>query len=354
MKNLFLLLTFLLVATAPASAQLNSAVYRFLELPVSARAAALGGVPITVLDDDPSFGFYNPSLLNPEQDRWVMFNIADYYSDINIGSVIYTQELEDIGTFSAGMQFAKYGTFQYRDENNVLLGEFSAGDYTMQAGLGRQYQNLHYGANLKLIYSSYERYSSFGLATDLGATYYNEDIELLASLVVRNLGVQLSTYQEEREPLPLQVQAGFSKRLEHTPFRFHVILHNLQQFNLTYVNPYTDVVLNLETGEEEIQEPPFSEKIFRHVIVGTELLFSENFHIQVAYNHQRRKELTQLGKKGLTGFSYGVGFRISKFHINFSRSTYHISGAMNYLSLATNFGSWKKEREASSSMVFQP
>ncbi|MEX0967836.1 MAG: type IX secretion system protein PorQ [Bacteroidia bacterium] len=320
------------------------AVYKFLELPASARAAALGGVPITILDDDLALGFHNPSVLNPEMADWSSLSITDYYSDIYFGSALYARELENIGTASAGLQFIRYGDFELADEFGNRLGNFTAGDYNLQVGLGRKYQNLHYGANLKFIYSSYESYTSVGAALDLGATYYNPKNELLGSIVLKNVGLQFSSYSGNgSEPLPFQIQAGFSKRLLHTPFRFHVILHDLQQFDLTFVNPERDTRFNLETGEEEVDEPPYSEKIFRHFIIGTELLLNENFHIEFAYNHQRRKEMLLDSRKGLVGFSYGLGFRVNRFHIDFGRSTYHIAGATNHFTIATNFKQWTKK-----------
>ncbi|GAJ03981.1 unnamed protein product, partial [marine sediment metagenome] len=38
--------------------------YQFLNLPVSARAASLGGKINSIKDNDLSLAFYNPSLLN--------------------------------------------------------------------------------------------------------------------------------------------------------------------------------------------------------------------------------------------------------------------------------------------------
>src|SRR5690606_22454383 len=150
-----------------------------------------------------------------------------------------------------------------------------------------------------------ERYKSYGLALDLGGTWYNKEKEIIVSAVVKNLGVQLKSYAGSREPLPLQLQAGISKRLEHVPFRFHLILHNLQNPDMTFVNPNADYPIDLETGEEIINIPPFSEKIARHLILGGELLLSENFHVRVGYNHQRRKEMTLPDRLGPVGFSYG-------------------------------------------------
>ena len=64
-RSQFLLCSALLLGGA-AQAQLGgSTVFRILDIPSSARIAALGGSPVAVLDNDLNLGLFNPALLKP-------------------------------------------------------------------------------------------------------------------------------------------------------------------------------------------------------------------------------------------------------------------------------------------------
>jgi len=45
-------------------------------------------------------------------------------------------------------------------------------------------------------------------------------------------------------------------------------------------------------------------------------------------------------RPAMVGFSWGLGFKISKFHLNYSRATYHLAGATNIFSFSTNLSSF--------------
>ena len=61
MKKLVFAL-FLGLFSTISQAQESQTEYNFLRLPVSARAAALGGNNISIIEDDPSIMFSNPAL----------------------------------------------------------------------------------------------------------------------------------------------------------------------------------------------------------------------------------------------------------------------------------------------------
>jgi len=42
----------------------------------------------------------------------------------------------------------------------------------------------------------------------------------------------------------------------------------------------------------------------------------------------------------MVGFSWGLGFRVSKYHFDYSRSIYHFSGVPNNFSIATNLSTF--------------
>ena len=319
-------------------------VFQSLELPPSARTAALGGRQISVIDNELTLGFQNPALLNSEMHNQVTFNQVNYLADISFGYAGYGYQYDSITTFLGGVQYTNYGEFIRADEFGVQHGTFSGGDFSVAFGVGRKWKNgLSYGVNLKFIYSQLANYFSSGVALDLGLTHNWEEAQLVSSLVVRNLGIQFNSYAGTRENLPLDIQLGFSKRLANAPFRLNVTAHHLNIPDISYINPSQSVIINLETGLPEIDSVSFGDKVFRHFIFGGEILLSKNFHVRIGYNHQMRREMTLEQIKGGVGYSWGFGLRIWRFHVDYARTAFHLAGASHYFSVTSNVSSWMKK-----------
>jgi hypothetical protein len=284
----------------------------------------------------------------------VSLNFVDYFSDINYGFASYSRTYDNIGSFAASMQYINYGRFDYTDETGIIpedAGEFSAGEFALVLGWGRRLDSLFsIGANFKTIYSAFETYNSFGLGVDVSGTYHARS-GFTASLIARNIGRQLTTYTSgNTEALPFEIQFGISKRLEHLPFRYSILLTNLQKWDLTYYDPAEDNV-DPFTGEVKTKSKAgeFADKAMRHVVIGGEFLPTKNFSVRVGYNYQRRQEMKIESKRGTVGFSWGFGLRVSKFNFSYARSAYHLSGSPNYLSIAFNLSDFGSAREAADS-----
>lgn len=315
--------------------------YEFLNLNSSARVAALGGNQIAVKDDDLFLGIDNPSLLNEEMDYKLALNYMDYLADINHGAVAFSKHFDSVGTFNIGVKYIDYGDFTETDVAGNEIGSFTAGEYAYFVGYGRQLDsNFSAGVNLKTIYSSLYDYSSLAIAADLGLTYYSRKREVTFTLLAKNMGGQVNTYVEDSdEDLPFEIQLGFSKRLSKVPIRFGIIAQHLQQWDLLYDNPNDEIeesaLLDPEEQAEQNEDPGFWENLGRHMIFNAEFLLTENFNIRVGYNYLRRAELKIDEELGTVGISWGVGFRISKFHLSYGRSAYHQAGATNTFSVST-------------------
>ena len=320
--------------------------YEFLNLPISARAAALGGNVLSIRDNDINLALLNPSLLNKTMDNHLALSYINYFSDINLGYAGYSKTFDKLGSFNAGMQYVNYGKFTRAEDNGEITGEFSAGEYALNLGWGRQLDSsFSIGSNFKTIYSTLEQYRSLGIAVDLAGTYFNERLKFGTTLLVKNIGTQVIAYRKgNKEPLPFEIQLGLSKQLEHAPFRFSMVLENLEKFDLTYSDTTkAGVNINPITGEEIQEKIGFFGKTLRHVVIGGEFLPSKNFNIRIGYNYQRRQELKLTTRGGISGFSWGFGFRISKFHISYSRATYHLAGASNHFTISTSLSSFNQE-----------
>ncbi|MGB0431772.1 MAG: type IX secretion system protein PorQ [Bacteroidia bacterium] len=340
-----ILVIYLLAITCNAFGQIGgNGVFYSLNLPPSARAAALGGYQIAVIDNELTLGFQNPALLNDQMHRQVTFNQVNYISDINFGYAGYAHSLDSLTTILGGVQYINYGDFIRADEYGNINGNFSGDESIIAIGIGRKWKHgLSFGVNAKFIYSHLATYYSSGLAFDLGATYNRPDYQFVASLVVRNLGIQFNSYSNTREQLPLDIQLGISKKLANAPFRFNIMAQHLNTPNMSYLNPNAQTTINLETGEPELQTVTLGDNIMRHFVIGTDLLLSKNFHIRVGYNHQMRKELALDRIKGGVGYSWGFGLRVWRFHVDYARTAFHIGGASHVFSATSNISSWIKK-----------
>jgi hypothetical protein len=316
----------------------GNATYKFLSLPASPRITAMGGDFLAIKDSDINLALANPSLITPGMNNNLSLNFVDYFADINYGTVSYGRNFEKVGTFVGSVQYIDYGRFTYANEAGETSGDFRAGETALIVGWGRQLDSVFsIGANFKSIFSSLESYSSFGLAVDVAGSYQSQS-GLVISLLARNIGTQLVSYENgSMESLPFDLQLGLSKRLQHMPFRYSILLTHLHRWNLAYDDP-TKVNTDPFTGEE-IKDDKFMEildQAMRHVVFGAEFLPTKNFSVRLGYDYRRRQELKVDSRVSTIGLSWGFGIRISKFQFNYARKAYHLVGSPNFISISTN------------------
>lgn len=344
MKLRLLSVSFFILSTVLVSAQLGgSYTYAFLKLPASPVVAALGGDAVARVDGDINQTYFNPAVLNPQHHNQVSFNTALYYSGINFGYLGYGRSYEDKGfSVGAGVQYITYGEFTRRDVNGTDQGKFSAGEYAINLMYSQQiYDRIRGGITLKLINSSLESYNSVGIGADIGAVYTDTSGRFSIGAVIQNIGGQLTSYGGiEREPIPLNIKIGIVRELENAPFRFYILAHNLQKFDIRYDDPTEERGLSAfaDTATAGQEQSHLGDKIVRHFIVGTEVLLGDNIRLRIGYNHMRRQELKLSTRAGLTGFSFGAGIRISKFKLDYSLANYHLAGSSHQFSITSNLG----------------
>ncbi len=346
------LLGFLILAICiPVSAQIGGDhTYKFLTLSNSARIAGLGGNALAVMDNDVTLSISNPSLINSEMDNQLALSYVNYFTGNNVGFAMYSRTFNKAGSFVAAIQFSDYGKIQGADAAGNKTGDISASEYALSIGWGRTLtNNFSIGANAKLIYSHLDVYNSFGIAVDVAGSYFTKDKLFTASIMARNIGSQIVPYRAgQYEALPFELQLGLSQGLKHLPLRFFLLFTNLQKWNLSYtdpndpknqVDPYTGLI-NERSGISK-----FADNLMRHIVVGGELTIAKVFSIRLGYNYQRRQELKLYERTGLSGFTYGVGFRVKMFNFSYTHATYQAgSPNPNYVTIAVNLQEFSKKK----------
>lgn len=338
-RNIILSLFLILITVTSNFAQLGGRyTYAFLELPYSARASALGHHMVPIFDKDLTLAISNPSLLNADMSGKFNITYSNYLADVNFGNVSYAHSFSDKYIGFANLRYINYGDFIQADEFGNQIGHFSAGEYALNiAGARSINKNLTAGVGIKIIYSTFEQYTSFGLASDYALSYHSDDQLFTSSISINNLGFQIKPYSAgNHEPLPLNIQLGLSKKFEHMPLRFIVIAHHLNKFDFAYVDPNARIIQSFDDTNEEPLQASLSEKIFRHFVFAGEFVLSENFHLRFGYNHQRRKELQIADKPGMAGYSWGFGLRIKKLYLSYGNTIYHLAGGSHMFSISIN------------------
>ncbi len=316
--------------------------FEFLNLPVSARIASMGGNLVSIWDDDLNLASQNPALLNQSMSNHLNLSYVNYFAGIQYGGAAIARSFPKYGNFSAGFMYVDYGDFDGYDETGQPTNTFTANEVAFNLMWSKAIDSVfQFGVNVKGINSTLESYFANGAAVDAGISYHNPSGLFTASVVMKNMGYQFHTYYAEgsRESLPFEIEAGFSKKLKHAPFRFTLTLQHLEQFDISYEQPNQttttiDPVSGESSGVNKFED--YGKKAFDHVIFGAEFMPSQNFYANIAYNAQRRSELRIESKGGPVGFSWGLGMKISKFRFSFGRARYHLAGASNHFSISSN------------------
>lgn len=325
--------------------QAGSNVFEFMNIANSSRVAAFGVNFLPTDDDDIDLAYANPSLINAEMHNQLSLNYVDYFAGINAGVVSYGYNFKKFGTFVGTMQFLSYGTMDETDYTGEVIGEFTGGEYAFIIGWSKALsEKFRMGVNLKNIFSSLDTYNSYGLAADVALTYSDREKFFSSSLIFKNMGRQVTTYTgEDNESLPFQVQLGIAKKFEHAPFRLLFLFNNLQTWDLKYNDPTSSDQIDPFTGEEKTTSKvaDFGDNALRHMVLGAEFVPGKgNFMLRLGYNYRRQQEMKIASRSALVGFSFGVGLKVYKLKISYTRAVYHLSGGTNTISIGTDLDSF--------------
>jgi hypothetical protein len=308
------LFTVLLFSVLLVEAQESQTVYNFLRLPVSAHIAALGGDNSTIIEDDATLIFHNPALINNVTDRTMNLNLMTYMEGSTSASASFIRAAGERGSWGVTGQYMGYGTMKETTVNGQQTGEFSAKDIavggTFAYALNEKFSG---GITARFVASYIGSYNSLGAAIDLGLNYYDDKNELSISAVAKNLGGQLSAYEDDFECMPLDLQLGITKRLIGSPLRLSASIIRLNDWEYS---------------------------IGKHLVIGADLILSPQFYIAAGYNALRASEMKISEDDGASahgaGLSIGGGLMLERLKINIAYAKYHVSSSSLLFNLAYN------------------
>lgn len=314
--------------------------HAIFDMTTSARVAALGMDFLALPANDLSVALSNPSLIDGQYKNRLNLDYVGLFSGAKRGAVALGFESHSLGDFVAGFQFNSFGKFQGYDEFDQSTGSFFAADYLFYLGWGLHIDsNFSIGASLKPLLSQYEQYHAFAFALDVAGSYLSDSRRFVATIMLRNMGAQLVTFEQSVEPVPWQLAAAISYKLENAPFRFYLQTNNLQRWSLSYDDPLNPTVQVDPFSQEVSRQHPaiaFADNLARHVTLGIELPIKDVFFARVGYSYRQMREMQYFARQSLnfSGFSYGFGFHAKRFDFSFARNNYHLGQAPNFISIS--------------------
>lgn len=324
--NIVLLTAF---ASAVYSQTGGDNVYEFLNLTPSGLVSSLGGATVSLPAENLNTAYHNPALLDKESAGCLALNYSNYLAGINYGMAIYSFSLQGTGNLAAGITYLNYGSFIESNASGVVTGTFTAAEYALNVIYSWQPDSMFsFGINFKPVLSHLEKYTSLGVAFDIGAAWHSRNKLISAGLAIRNAGFQITRYAgEPGQKLPFEILAGATAKLAHAPLRFSLTARHLEKFDLTW-DYETDT-----SGDSHRTSGSFSDNLFRHFIAGVELIPHRNFYFSAGYNHQRRKELTTTYNSSSAGLSWGFGINTTILDLEYGRAVYHPAISSDNISL---------------------
>jgi hypothetical protein len=330
------------------SQSFGSYTFSSLDAIYSARALGLGGSLTSISSNDISVGVSNPSLIRSEFVNKLSFHqilqsIGVQYGMINYGFALNKER--NIYQLSS-LRYVNYGRMNETDIGGNIIGTFNPMDLLLSHGIGYQMTpKLSFGCQAVIISGFYLNQAQVGVGFDLSGTWQINEYTSVAALV-KNIGTQKiihSAYQLDL--LPFEIQATITHKLKYAPFRFSMLMHHLNKFDISYFDPNDKGQVDVLTGEKILPEKSsVFEKIAQHLIPQVEILLGKSFELRCGYNIYTRQNSGILNNLSFSGLSFGVGLSFQRFSIDYGFKRMSSSGSYNGIALQLNLNEWKRKK----------
>ena len=343
MKNYYFISLFILTSVSFAQIGGNQT-FQFLNTSHSAKIGSLGNNNVSYRDNNTGMVVFNPAALNEKMFHELQFNEVFVQSGVKYSALNYVYKGKSGNLNGIGINNLSYEKMNRTDASGEKNGVFYGNETVIYWNKAHTINHFAVGLNAKYAQSVIESYWANALLMDFGLMFNHPTKEFNFGLVMKNAGFQLKSYNGNREPMPFQINTGVTFKPEHMPLRISITMHDLQQFNMVYVDetPYIDFV-----GDTIYPKVPFSEKLIRHFTIGGELVFSKNVQFRIGYGFQSRREMlreVQARRSGGAGFSYGFSIMIRNFQVEYGKTMHQYAGRPTFISITTNTDNFFKKK----------
>lgn len=337
MKKIQFVIHALLLSVGVYAQQMGTAVATFVDYPVSAHVAALGGHAVSYAGTDPSFSVGNPASLSTQSDKLLFLNYSVYMVGTGYGSAMYATKFSDKDAFAGSFQFAQYGNMSGYDEYGNSTGSFSALDFALNATYSRQLNKYFtVGITVKPVLSTYETYTSFSLGADIGMLFNDTTHLVSAGLSLRNFGGRIAGPDDVHMVsmwMPINLSVGVSKRFSKAPFALSLTLQNLQKWDY-----------NKATNADDVKPVTAGEAFARKIILAVDVVpKSEKFWISLGYNFDRGFSLANPYVFSVAGLTGGFGVKIKMVQLGAAVAFYNTAAVTGHFSVAIDINQCTKK-----------
>ena len=306
MKKTVILASLFFISQIFAAGSVGTSGFQFLKTQVAARPAAMAGA-FSAVSADVSALFYNPAGIADFQSQAASFTYTNDIVDFNSGFIGYVKPQVGPGTAGLSVVYKNYGTLQGRDVTGQSTGDFSANSLALAGSYAKTlFLNFSAGATAKFIYSGIENYNATAVAFDWGVMYKIPSQMLVLAAGMSNMGSMLSAFVDEMHPLPMQMRAGFSKRLAHLPLLigFNAYKYNDEDWNWA---------------------------------LGGEFTLSPQLFLRLGYDSFGKYLAVDSEQDTFAGASAGLGFLWEWLQVDYAFTTLGELGSINRFTLSADF-----------------
>jgi hypothetical protein len=225
-----------------------------LIIPPGARANGMGEAYVAIAEDGTA-AWWNPGGLAfvPRRNIALMHSqlVPDLATDVYYEYFGYTQEIKDIGTFSAGLVYLTYGSSIATSAEGNPLGEFTSWEGSLFGAFAMELaKNLGLGISMKFIHADYApaeytqdniNGSGSSFAVDSGVLWKLPSRKLQFGFSLQNLGPDIAFIdREQSDPLPFTARLGIAFMPIQDEISDLVLTFDLEQSLVWLIDDATD------------------------------------------------------------------------------------------------------------------
>ncbi|MDZ7318700.1 MAG: PorV/PorQ family protein [candidate division KSB1 bacterium] len=230
-KNILLIAMVALILSTAVHGQdfapVGTAVAQFLEIGVGGRGTAMGEA-YTALTNDAGSAFWNPAGLVGSQKRNLYTAYTVWPADISIGSLAFSMDLGNIGTFAISSAYLMTGDMEM---TTVAMPEGTGENFSItNFALGLSYarfltDRLSIGITTKLVREKYLDYGYTTWALDMGTLYRTGFHGLNLGMSILHFGPEVKfsgSYIDYSDPKSVDVNKPKSFETYSLPINFRI------------------------------------------------------------------------------------------------------------------------------------